>query len=342
MTNKGVVYTIIGGLSVICGITVLSALAAADTNATRSIRNSLSNDNEDYRRLNEEKSRAEDKLDILNKFVNEENTVINSKIEEWKVAADYNKMISNARSEAGRKLADFKESIGYADELKSIDSELNSQIEKVKERIGYDDKLTAQNKLIKDANRAYDTAVFFMEENSAANAAKKAARKAKDKTVDTANEAIEELNKTLAKEIKSVKKDAKDKKEALEERVKAKQVELNAELERKTESLNKALSEARVKIIFDTENSRSEEFKDLLNSKPSLQSAIARCEDGLKKCYQDVYGLLSSSDKLALYLKEYNISPIAVVVVGSFAGLPIAVLGYEYAMGLVNVIHKMK
>ena len=342
MTNKGVIYTIIGGLSVICGVTALSALAAADTNATTAIRNSLANDSDDYKRLADEKLQAEDKLDILDKFVNEENTVIESQINEWKANADYNKKISDARSEASRKLADFKESIGYADELKSIDSELNSQIEKVKERIGYEDKLNAQNKLIKDANRAYDTAVFFMEENSAANAAKKAARKAKDKTVDTANEAIEELNKTLAKEIKSVKKDAKDKKEALEERVRAKQAELNAEVEKKTESLNKALSDARVKIIFDTEKSRSEEFKNLLSTKPSLQASISRCEDGLKKCYQDAYGQLSSSDKLALYLKEYNISPIAVAVVGTFAGLPIVVLGYEYTMGLVNVIHKMK
>lgn len=270
MTNKGILYLVLGSLSAIGGLVALTTISNAEAEASNSVKNDLLKNSDDYSRKTTELSEVKVDLKKLDDFYGTERSNINNSIDAWKETSGYNEKIRDTRVESSRKLNDFKESIGYDAELKNIDDEFEDAVNKVKEHIGYDEKIDSQKKLIADANKAYDTAVFFMEDNQASKAAKKAARKAKDKTIDTANERIDELDKILKKEVKGVKKEFEEKKAALEKRVTDKKSELDKIVEEKNSKLNEELNTARNKIIFLEKRTALMNLRDLSKMKSHL------------------------------------------------------------------------
>lgn len=341
MTNKGILYLLLGGLSLIGGIAAIVGISVSDDYARESLANDLNENDTSYALAQTTKEKLTEDLEKLDEFVKEETKTIETKIDEWKKSNDYNKKILTYQTEASEKLSDFKTAIGYEKELSKIDDDLEEAIDAVKERIGYNDKIEAQNKLIEDAKTAYDTATFFMENNQASKDAKKAVRKAKDKTIDTANEKIEEINKTLQKEIKPLKKEAKEKKEALEGRVIAKKTEFDNALERKIEKLNSDLAEARNKIIFEVEKERPSEIQKLIDNKASMLKDRNDLTNVLYQTYQDAYEKLSAEDKLTLYLKANNIKAPVVGFIGLIAGLPIFIVMYEYISAVIRIVERV-
>lgn len=341
MNNKTILYLILGGLSLIGGVVTLASIDSSEEYAKEDLQKDLSENDISYAISKQAKEKLDQDLTRLDGYIKEENGKIEGSIEAWKKAVGYDTRIHSIQTEAERKLSDFKTAIGYDSELQKIDEAFEEAKEKVKDRLDYDNKLSAQNKLIKDAERAYDTAVFFMEENQAAKSAKRAARKAKDKTIDTANEAIDELNKLLEKELKVHKKEAKEKKSSLEGRVIAKKTELDNEVERKTEKINKELSDARDDIISDFQSFRSDDFKTLLTNKEEMLKSKKDLEGILQSTYQTAYDKLSREEKLALYLKSRGINPVTVGIIGSLAGMPLFIAVYEYLCMLVRVVQKL-
>lgn len=341
MTNKGILYLILGGLSLIGGVIALTEISSSEDYAKENLLKDLNENDVAYAIAKTARDKLDDDLAKADAYVKEEAEKISEKVNEWKKNNEYNKKISSYQKDSNQKLLDFQTAIGYEDELSKIDKELEDAIESVKDTLGYDEKVNAQKKLIADAQKAYDTAVFFMEDNSASKDAKKAVRKAKDKTVDTANEKIEELGKLLNKETKSLKRDAKEKKQVLEGRVTAKKHELDNELEKKTEGLNKSLADARSKIIFEVEKERPDAIKQILENRSSLLKDRNDLEGIVQKSFDDAYNKLSKEDKLALYLKAKNIKAPIVGIIGTLVGLPIFICAYEYILTVVRVIEKV-
>ena len=341
MTNKGILYLVLGSLSAVGGLVALTAISNAEAEASNSVKNDLLKNSDDYSRKTTELSEVKVDLKKLDDFYGTERSNINNSIDAWKETSGYSEKIRDARVESSRKLNDFKESIGYDAELKNIDTEFEEAVGKVKEHIGYDEKIDSQKKLIADANKAYDTAVFFMEDNQASKAAKKAARKAKDKTIDTANERIDELDKILKKEVKGVKKEFEEKKAALEKRVTDKKSELDKIVEEKNSKLNEELNTARNKIIFLEKENRTDEFKRLIENEKSLKSRKSDLEKELKEAYENAYNSLTRDEMLISYLKDNNIKAPVVALVGVITGAPLIILSYEYMAKLYYILKRI-
>ena len=338
MTNKGILYLVVGALSAVGGLVALIAISNAENESKESVKKDLLKNSDEYSTAVKTQKCVKEDLERLNTFVTEENDTIAKEVADWKENTGYNASVRSIQVEAANKLNDFKESIGYDDEMKKLSDEFDKACEEVKERIGYEDKLASQKKLIADANKAYDTAVFFMEDNQASKAAKKAARKAKDKTIDTANEAIEELDKRLKKELKIPEKDFKEQKDALKKRLTDKKADLTREMSSQTDELNAKLNAARNKIVSDVKGNRSEEFKSLLEEEKSLVTMDKDLTKKLKGMYEDAYDSLTKTDMLVSYLKANNIKAPVVGRVGVMTGAPLFIVTYEYMAKLYYIL----
>ena len=167
MTNKEILYLVLGGLSVIGGVVALTAMSNAEYEADNNIKSDLLKTSDEYAEKTKELQNVKRDLAELKNLVTSENATIANEVAKWKEDTGYNADISAIQNEIDNKLSDFKGSIGYDDAIKKLDDDFNKTCEEVKERIGYNDKVASQKKLIDDANRAYDTAVFFMEDNQA-------------------------------------------------------------------------------------------------------------------------------------------------------------------------------
>ena len=165
MTNKGVLYLILGAASVVGGVVALTAISNAESQAADDLKENLKKNSDAYSDALQAQKIVRESLKTLDNYVVEENSVISKEVDNWKETTGYNEAIRSIQVEAANKLNDFKESIGYDDEMKKLGEEYEKACEEVKERINYDSRIAAQKKLIADANKAYDTAVFFMEDN---------------------------------------------------------------------------------------------------------------------------------------------------------------------------------
>lgn len=341
MTNKEILYFILGGLSLIGGVIVISTTSNAKSHLNKTIKEDLKKNDLEYRTCQEKTIEAANNLKKANEILQREETAIQNEVNAYKVKSGYDQTIESITKEIWKQTDDFKESISYEKEKEKLKTELDNAIGKVKDSLSYDEKIASQNKLISDANRAYDMQVLFMENNEASNAAKKAARKAKDKTIDTANEAIEELNKQLNKEVKALKKDYSEKVKALDERVTNKNKEYQEHAERLREKLRNDLVEKRTAIKESVISNRTKEEDEAVNSIQNYKNTISDMTSKLQDIERNTFNKISSEDALVLYLKDRGVKAPTVLAVGTLAGAPLFYCTYSYIYKLITITRRI-
>lgn len=341
MNNKGLLYFILGSVSLIGGVVLLSVKDAADRHLSDEVGRDLAKHNNDYISLQDEYNNAKENVKIAKNITEKENQLINNRINDYKKSIQYDEKIASITREIWKKTEDFKDSISYSAEKEKIEKELNEAISKVKETMDYDKKISSQKRLIEDANRAYERQTLFMENNEASNAAKKAARKARDKTIDSANEAIEELEKQLKKEVKSAKKVADERVKGLDERVASKNKEFSEAAESLREQYRNALAKKRLEIKEEVINDRTEEAANYIRNCSINESIMDSTKSRIDKVIREAMDRTTGLDAIVLYLKSCNIKAPVIAITGLFAGIPLFYICYEYVNSLVYVIRRV-
>lgn len=337
------------GLAGAISVGVIAAVATkADANATDIVR-----ENVKKARPAEEiaaRENAAKMAEVKDGILKHEKDLKQLEIGKWVKEKRYKEREAEALETLNSEVEAVKKSINFSKRLRDIEDKAAADISLVQSNHGYEEAEAAYKAATTAAKASYEKekALYSMagsiseEAKETAKKARKSAKKAYEEACEAAKEKFDAVKEAVDAEIREIKANQASEERAVRSELKEKTAQANAKYSEKVAELTRE-REAAIKDISDgIESSRSEETLDILDQAAKCEKEVRGFDLGEEIVVKDVVENATLTDKIAEYLKNKNVKPYEIWLIGFVIPMiPVVWFITKWFLKVAEVAHKV-